>query len=185
MIAACLCPWQVGGMACLICEDLRYWSWYVGDKTEESTEREKKEGDELCVCGLENFTRPCLFVSLQLVNEGPLMEERVQALLCVVVAQVLKGRATFTLHQPGVLKAWSVHNEQRAQGVLSRFQRSGAHGANTYMYTQTLALLEATSDGLYPLHLTLKFNLGYLQSFPNFNPQSRGDPANPSAVVQT
>lgn len=164
MIAACLCPWQVGGMVCLICEDLRYWSWYEGIKhkraKKEKRKREKSWGRVcVCVCGPENFTRPCLFVSLQLVNEGPLMEELVQTLLCVVVAQVLKGRATFTLHQPGVLKAWSVHNEQRAKGVLSRFQCSEAHRANTYMCTQTLAPLEATSDGLYALHLTLKCNL--------------------------
>lgn len=140
----------------------------------------------VCERGPENFTHPCLFVSLQLVNEGPLMEERMQAVLCVVVAQVLKGRATFTLHQPGVLKAWSVHNEQRAEGVLSRFQCSGAHRANTYMCTQTLAPLEATSDRLYPLHLTRKRNLGYLQRFPNFNfnPQPRGYLANPRPVVQ-
>lgn len=119
-------------------------------KQRRGAKREMTEGEEprkpVCVDGgagggaPENFTRPYLFVSLQLVNEGPLMEERVQTLLCVVVAQVLKGRAAFTLHQPGVLKAWSVHNEQRAQGVLSRFQCSGAHRANTYMGTQTLVL---------------------------------------------
>lgn len=159
MIAACLCPWQVGGMACLICEDFRYWSWYVWDKTEERTGRTEREELRTCVCGPENFTHPCLFVSIQFVNEGPLMEETVQTLLCVVVAQVLKGRAAFTLHQPGVLKAWSVHNEQRAQAVLSWFQSSGTHRANTYMWTQTLALLEATSDGFYLLHLALKCDL--------------------------
>lgn len=108
------------------------------------------------------------------------MEERVQTFLCVVVAKVLKGRAVFTLHQPGVLEAWSVHNQQRAQGVLSRFQCSGAHRANTYVHANiSTLLLEATLYGLNPLHLTLKFNLSYLQRFPNFNPQPRGDPANP------
>lgn len=94
--------------------------------------------------GAEYFTCPYLFVSLQLLNKGTLIEESVQTFLSVVVAQVLKGCTALALRQPGVLKAWCVHNEQRAQGVLAGFQGPEAHRANTHthkhMYTQTLAL---------------------------------------------
>lgn len=63
-----------------------------------------------------------LFVSFQLLNKGALVEEALQAFLSVVVAQVFKGCAALVLSKPGVLKAWCVHNEQRAHGVLTGFQ---------------------------------------------------------------
>ncbi len=89
-------------------------------------------------------TCPHLFVSLQLLNEGALIEESMQTFLSVVVAQVLEGCAALALSQSGVLKARCVHNEQRAQGVLAGFQGPEAHRANTHThtptYTQTLAL---------------------------------------------
>lgn len=97
---------------------------------------------------------PHLFVSLQLLNEGALIEEGVQTLLSVVVAQVLKGCAALALSQPGVLKAWCVHNEQRAQGVLAGFQGPEAHRANkhTHTYTQTLALRYLTQQFIDYIH---------------------------------
>lgn len=78
-----------------------------------------------------------LFVSLQLLNEAALVEEGVQALLGVVVAEVLKGCAGLALGQPGVLKARRVHDEQRAQGMLAGFQGPAAHRANTHTHTPT------------------------------------------------
>lgn len=89
-------------------------------------------------CTLHKASHPYLFVSLQLLNEGPLVEQGVQTFLCVVVAQVLKGRAVFALGQPGVLKAWGVHDEQRAQGILAGFQGPAANRAKRIgMHTWT------------------------------------------------
>lgn len=76
-------------------------------------------------------TCPHLFVSVQLLNESALIKEGMQAFLSVVVAQVLEGCAAFTLSQPGVLKAWRVHDDQRAQGVLAGFQGPEACRVNT------------------------------------------------------
>lgn len=81
--------------------------------------------------GAENIRCPHLFVSLQLLNVGPLMEECVKTLLCVVVAQVFKGCTALMLSLPGVLKAWRVHDEKRAQRMLAGFQGPGARRANT------------------------------------------------------
>lgn len=58
-----------------------------------------------------------------------------QTLLRVVVAQVLEGCAALAFSQPRVLKAWCVHNEQRAQGMLAGFQGPEAHSAKTHTYT--------------------------------------------------
>lgn len=69
-----------------------------------------------------SFTCLYLFVSFQLLNKGALVKEALQTLLSVVVAEVFKGCAALALSEPWVLKAWCVHNEQRAQGVLVGFQ---------------------------------------------------------------
>lgn len=81
---------------------------------------------------------PYLFVSLQLLNKGALIEEGMQTLLSVVVAQVLKGCAALAFCQTGVLKARCVHDEQRAQGILTGFQGPEAHRVkhtNTHTHT--------------------------------------------------
>lgn len=82
----------------------------------------------------QHRTRSYVFVPLQLLNEGALVEEGLQTLLSIVVAQVLKGCPTLALSQPGVLKAWCVHDEQRAQRVLAGFQSPGAQRENMYTY---------------------------------------------------
>lgn len=80
---------------------------------------------------------PYLFVSLQLLHEGPLVEESVQALLCVVVAQVLKGCAALAFRQPRVLEARGVHDEQGAQGMLAGFQGPAATPSQTWKAHKT------------------------------------------------
>lgn len=60
-----------------------------------------------------------LLVSFQLLNEGPLMEEPLQPVLGVVVAQLLKGGPAGRPTLLRVLEAWGVHNHHRAEGVLA------------------------------------------------------------------
>lgn len=91
--------------------------------------RQLSRGWVFVVCA--HFSSPYIFVSLQLLNKGALIEEGMQPFLGVVVAEVLKGCAALALCQPGVLKARRVHNEQGAQGVLAGFQSPEAHMANT------------------------------------------------------
>lgn len=92
----------------------------------------------VCTHSAECFMHTYLFVSLQLLNKGAMVEECLQTFLSVVVAEVLKGCTTLALSQPGVLKSWCVHDEQRAQGVLAGFQGPEAH--RTHTSTQILAL---------------------------------------------
>lgn len=68
-----------------------------------------------------------LLVSLHLPDEGALVEERLQPLLGVVVAELLEGGAPLLLGQPGVLEARRVHDEQRAERVLAGLQGSAGH----------------------------------------------------------
>lgn len=63
-----------------------------------------------------------LLVSLQLLDEGALMEQGLQPLLGVVVAELLKGGAALLLGQSRVLEARGVHDEQGAQRVLAGLQ---------------------------------------------------------------
>lgn len=63
-----------------------------------------------------------LLVSFQLLNEGPLMEEPLQPVLGVVVAQLLKGGPAGRPTLLRVLEAWGVHNHHRAEGVLAGFE---------------------------------------------------------------
>lgn len=50
------------------------------------------------------------------------MEESLQPLLGVVVAELLKRRSPLLLSQARVLETWSVHNQQGAQRVLIGLQ---------------------------------------------------------------
>jgi len=63
-----------------------------------------------------------LLVAVQLLDEGALMEQRLQPLLGVVVAELLEGGATLPLSHAGVLEARRVHDEQRTQRVLAGLQ---------------------------------------------------------------
>lgn len=63
-----------------------------------------------------------LLVSLQLLDEGAFVEQRLQPLLGVVVAELLKRGAPLLLSQPRVLETRSVHDQQGAQGVLAGLQ---------------------------------------------------------------
>lgn len=85
-------------------------------------ERQNKGIEDVRMHSTLSLTCFYLFVSLQLLNKGALVEEALQAFLSVVVAQVFKGCAALALSKPRVLKARCVHNEQRAHGVLAGFQ---------------------------------------------------------------
>lgn len=63
-----------------------------------------------------------LLVSLELLDEGAFMEQRLQPLLRVVVAELFKRGPPLLLSQPRVLEARSVHDQQGAQGVLTGLQ---------------------------------------------------------------
>lgn len=52
------------------------------------------------------------------------MEQRLQPLLGVVVAELLKRGPTLLLSQPRVLETRSVHDQQGAQRVLTGLQSS-------------------------------------------------------------
>lgn len=66
-----------------------------------------------------------LLVSLQLLDEGAFMEQRLQPLLGVVVAELFKRGPPLLLGQPGVLETRGVHDQQGAQGVLTGLQSPG------------------------------------------------------------
>lgn len=68
-----------------------------------------------------------LLVSLQLLDEGAFMEQGLQPLLGVVVAELLKRGAPLLLSQPRVLEARSVHDQQGAQRVLTGLQSPEGH----------------------------------------------------------
>lgn len=63
-----------------------------------------------------------LLVSLQLLDEGAFVEQRLQPLLGVVVAELFKRGPPLLLSQPRVLETRSVHDQQGAQGVLTGLQ---------------------------------------------------------------
>lgn len=63
---------------------------------------------------------PCyLLVALQLLGEGALVEEELQALLGIVVAQLLKGGPSALPRHLGVLRPGGVHHRHRAHRVLA------------------------------------------------------------------
>jgi len=64
-----------------------------------------------------------LLVALQLAGEGALVEEELQALLGVVVAELLEGGPPALPRQLGVLRPGGVHHRHRAHRVLARLQR--------------------------------------------------------------
>lgn len=66
-----------------------------------------------------------LLVSLQLAGEGALVEEELQALLGVVVAELLEGGPPALPRQLGVLRPRGVHHRHRAHRVLARLQCPG------------------------------------------------------------
>lgn len=68
-----------------------------------------------------------LFVSLHLLDEGALLEERLQPLLGVVVAELLEGGTPLLLGQPWVLETRRVHDQQGAERVLTGLQGSEEH----------------------------------------------------------
>lgn len=71
-----------------------------------------------------------LLVSLQLLDERAFMKQRLQPLLGVIVAELLKGSSPLLLSQSRVLESWSVNNQQRAQRVLTGLQSpEGQRGA--------------------------------------------------------
>lgn len=72
----------------------------------------------LGVAGRDKVKR-YLLVSFQLLHEGTLVEEPLQPVLGVVVAQLLKGGPTGRPTLLGVLEARSVHNHHRAERVLA------------------------------------------------------------------
>lgn len=80
-------------------------------------------GDFFYACMMYN-----LLVSLQLLDEGPLVEERLQPLLGVVVAQLLERGPPLPLRQPGVLETRRVDDQQGAQRVLTGLQSSEEQG---------------------------------------------------------
>lgn len=65
-----------------------------------------------------------LLVSLKLLDKCAFMEERLQPLLGVVVAELLEGGPPLLLCQPGVLETRSVDDQQRAERVLTGLQSS-------------------------------------------------------------
>lgn len=60
-----------------------------------------------------------LLVSLQLAGEGALVEEELQALLGVVVAELLEGGSPALPRQLGVLCPGGVHHRHRAHRMLA------------------------------------------------------------------
>lgn len=67
-------------------------------------------------------TQQHLLVSLQLLDEGAFVEQRLQPLLGVVVAEFLERGSPLLLSRARVLETRCVHNQQGAQGVLARLQ---------------------------------------------------------------
>jgi len=63
-----------------------------------------------------------LLVSFQLLDEGTFMEQGLQPLLGVVVAELLKRGSSLLLSQPRVLETRRVHDQQGAQRVLTGLQ---------------------------------------------------------------
>lgn len=55
------------------------------------------------------------------------MEQGLQPLLCVVVAEFLECGSPLLLSQPGVLETWSVHDQQGAQRMLTGLQSPEKH----------------------------------------------------------
>lgn len=84
-----------------------------------------QHGCPTCAESVRN--RQHLLVSLHLPDEGALVEERLQPLLGVVVAELLEGGAPLLLGQPGVLETRSVHDQQGAERMLTGLQGSGEH----------------------------------------------------------
>ena len=68
-----------------------------------------------------------LLVSLQLLNKGALMEESLQPLLGIIVAELLEGGSPLALSHAWVLEAWRIHNQEGAQRVVTGFQRPGEY----------------------------------------------------------
>lgn len=56
-----------------------------------------------------------LLISLQLLYKGAFVEQGLQALLGIVVAQLLEGGTALALGHARVLETRCVHDEQRAQ----------------------------------------------------------------------
>lgn len=110
-----------------------------------------------------------LLVSFQLLNEGPLMEEPLQPVLGIVVAQLLKGGPTGRPTLLRVLEAWGVHDHHRAERVLAGLEgpvhqgdekreeltvEAGCHALQAFQRTQfgacavaQAALLRALAEG--------------------------------------
>ena len=55
------------------------------------------------------------------------MEESLQPLLGIIVAELLKGGSPLALSHAWVLEAWRIHNQEGAQRVLTGFQRPGEY----------------------------------------------------------
>lgn len=68
-----------------------------------------------------------LLVSLQLLDEGAFMKQRLQPLLGVVVAEFFESGSPLLLSQPRVLETRSVNDQQGAQRVLTGLQGPEGH----------------------------------------------------------
>lgn len=68
---------------------------------------------------------PYLAVALQRGGEGPLVEQQLQALLGVVVAQLLEGGGPVLALMPGVLKARRVHHHYGGHREVMGRERPG------------------------------------------------------------
>ena len=77
-----------------------------------------------------------LLVPLQLLDKRALVEERLQPLLGVVVAELLEGGSPLALSHAWVLEARRVHDEEGAQRVLAGFQRPGEYRIQRTTHTQ-------------------------------------------------
>ena len=60
-----------------------------------------------------NEPSPHLSISVGLRGEGGVMEEHLEALLSVVVAEVMEGGPRCPATRRWVLEAWSVHHQDR------------------------------------------------------------------------
>lgn len=71
---------------------------------------------------------PYLPVALQRGGEGPLVEKQLQALVGVVVTQLLEGGGPVLALVPGVLEARRVHHHDGGHGEVMGGERSGERG---------------------------------------------------------
>lgn len=71
---------------------------------------------------------PHLSVPLHLQNEGFLIEERLQPLVHVVVAELLKGRRALAVLMPRVVEAGGVHHGDGGHGEVWGGERPAERG---------------------------------------------------------